>query len=109
MNSFPCTSCGQCCRNVHYLLDMPDDGSVYSELIRRFPYNTNEDGSCEMLTDDGLCSVYENRPLLCNLKLAALLVGYTNDDWMKLQATECNSMIKEAGLDEKYKVMVDKF
>jgi Fe-S-cluster containining protein len=62
-----------------------------------------------MLTDDGLCSVYENRPLLCNLKLAALLLGYTNDDWMELQATECNSMIKEAGLDEKYKVMVDKF
>ena len=59
-----------------------------------------------MLTDDGLCSVYDKRPLLCNLKLAAVLLGLHDADWMKMQADECNRMIDEAGLDEKFKVLL---
>ena len=40
-------------------------------LVSKFPYKTLEDGSCEKLTEDGLCSVYEDRPVMCNVKLMA--------------------------------------
>ena len=106
ITKFPCTSCGQCCRNVHRLLDVTHDDPVFNDLISRFPYKLKEDGSCEMLTDSGLCSVYDQRPLLCNLKRAALLLGFHDDDWMNMQADECNKMIDEAGLDEKFKVLL---
>ena len=103
---FPCTSCGQCCRNVHRLLDVTHDNPVFNDLIHRFPYKLKEDGAFGMLTDTGLCSVYDQRPLLCNLKLAALLLGLHDDDWMRWQADERNIMIEEAGLDEKFKVLL---
>lgn len=32
-----------------------------------FPYKTDASGVCEKLVD-GKCSVYEDRPLLCNVK-----------------------------------------
>ena len=106
INDFPCSSCGECCRHVQDYLDVQYDDPVYNELINRFPYNTNEDGSCEMLTKDGLCSAYENRPLLCNLKKAALLAGFRDDSWMQMQAEVCNRLIDEAGLDNSYKIVL---
>ena len=104
MDKFPCTSCGQCCRVVGRLLDQTFDNPIYNDLVRRFPYGTDLNGSCEMLTDDGLCSVYDHRPLLCNLKLAALLMGFVDDSWIKLQADDCNQLIDEAGLDVEYRI-----
>ena len=101
---FPCSSCGQCCRVVGRLLKTSFINPIYNDLIRRFPYETNVDGSCVMLTDEGLCSVYDHRPLLCNLKLAALLMGFTDNSWMEIQAEDCNCLIDEAGLDDSYKI-----
>jgi len=106
MTKFPCTSCGQCCKNVHRLLGVTYDNPIFNDLIDRFPYKTNKDGSCEMLTDEGLCSVYDKRPLLCNLRLSSLLLGLPDDGWMQMHADECNKMIDEAGLDEKFKVLL---
>ncbi|WP_296191951.1 MULTISPECIES: YkgJ family cysteine cluster protein [unclassified Psychrobacter] len=53
--SFPCTSCGQCCKNVHF-----------SELT---DYLDRGDGTCRHF-DDGsnLCLIYEDRPLICRIE-----------------------------------------
>ena len=50
-------------------------------------YTIKERG--EVLTEDG-----------------KVLLGLHDDDWMHMQADECNKMIDEAGLDEKFKVLL---
>ena len=51
---FPCTACGQCCRNVH--------------LSRLTEYLSRGDGICRYLDENSnLCSIYEERPLGCNV------------------------------------------
>lgn len=46
---FPCKSCGECCRHVWKPLDRGDG------VCRHYDEQTN------------LCTVYESRPLLCNV------------------------------------------
>ena len=49
---FRCDKCGQCCRHL-------DRSPLYRELH-------NGDGVCRYLKGN-LCSIYENRPLLCRV------------------------------------------
>lgn len=52
---FPCTACGQCCRHVH--------------LSQKTAYLDRGDGVCRHLDDDSdLCTIYENRPLICQIE-----------------------------------------
>ena len=60
-----------------------------------------------MLTEEGLCSVYESRPLLCNVKLGAQLLRIDELEWYRMNQLGCNSMIREAGLDESFLVSLD--
>lgn len=54
-NRFPCTACGQCCRNVHL-----------SELTN---YLNRGDGTCRHFDDSSLlCTIYEDRPLICRVE-----------------------------------------
>jgi Fe-S-cluster containining protein len=77
------------------------------ELVKRFPYKTTESGACEMLLDDGRCSVYERRPLLCDIKMGGVLLKVAEKDWFRLNAQACNQMIEEAGLGKEYLVSLD--
>lgn len=49
---FNCSKCGECCRNLN-------KSELYKELH-------NGDGICKFLKGN-LCSIYEKRPLLCNV------------------------------------------
>ncbi|WP_372886337.1 YkgJ family cysteine cluster protein [Psychrobacter sp.] len=52
---FPCTACGQCCKNVHL-----------SELTN---YLNRSDGTCRHFDDKtNLCLIYEDRPLICRIE-----------------------------------------
>lgn len=52
---FPCTACGQCCRNVHF--------SPLTEYLSR------GDGICQYLDEStNLCNIYEERPLVCKVE-----------------------------------------
>ena len=106
MSDFPCTSCGLCCKNVINIYSQPMS-PIMQFLVDKFPYKVLEDGSCEMLKDNQ-CSVYEDRPLICNIRLGAKILGIDEDEWYKLTADSCNTMIKEAGLDSKYLVSLEK-
>jgi hypothetical protein len=52
---FKCDCCGACCRNLHL-------SEIYKELDRG-------DGVCKYLVGN-LCSIYENRPDICNVDKA---------------------------------------
>ena len=71
---FPCTSCGLCCKYVGIQLDKGSTNPLVQLLIDRFPYETNSIGTCEMFVD-GQCSVYHDRPLLCNVKMGGIYLG----------------------------------
>ena len=102
MDTFPCTSCGLCCKQVGAVLKHGSDNPIIQELIDRFPYKPNLDGSCPKLDDQNRCSVYNNRPIICNIKLVAILLKQPIEERFKLNIEACNAMIREAGLDESY-------
>lgn len=52
--AFPCTQCGQCCRNVHL--------AVETRSLDR------GDGACRHYSDaDKRCMIYESRPDVCRV------------------------------------------
>ena len=80
---------------------------MMGELVKRFPYKTTESGACEMLLEDGRCSVYECRPLLCDVKKGGLLMKVDETEWFRMNALVCNQMIEEANLGAEYLVSLD--
>ena len=70
---FPCTACGACCRNVgksillaKLLIENGSTEPVALELAN-FPFTPDEFGACPMLVDNK-CSIYKNRPDVCNVQ-----------------------------------------
>jgi len=100
---FPCTKCGLCCRHVGLILATVDqqDNPLLKELFKSFPYGTDAFGACEKLIDNR-CSVYEDRPLACNIAALADIQGISRTEYFKQAAQACNFMIKNAGLDESF-------
>ena len=108
MKDFPCTKCSQCCKRVGEILDNKEKLDPFRQfLVSKFPYKTLEDGSCEKLTEDGLCSVYEDRPMLCNVKLMSKFFDGSPEEYYDITAKVCNLMIIEAKLDKKYLIDVE--
>tara|TARA_R100000781_G_scaffold7089_1_gene6955 strand:+ start:871 stop:1287 length:417 start_codon:yes stop_codon:yes gene_type:complete len=108
MDDFPCTKCGLCCKNIANLyLNKPNLPLVLRDLIDVFPYKTKPDGSCSKLTDDGQCSVYDSRPIICNIKLSASLLNTDLQQFYRINADYCNSLIQKAGLSTDYLVKLE--
>ena len=111
MTDFPCTSCGQCCRVIgeyfdHSHSNYKSASLAVKTLIDAFPYDINPDNSCSMLSEDGLCTVYENRPIICNTKFAPQLNHMSQSQFNQLMAQHCNILINAANLDPKYLVQI---
>ena len=105
MTDFPCTQCGQCCKQIGAILNnVSIYPTVVQDLINRFPYEVNSDGSCSMLSGDNTCSVYQNRPIMCNIKLMGQLLRQPEQQWHQQQADVCNQLITNAGLSPDYLV-----
>ena len=103
MKDFPCTKCSQCCKRVGEILDNKEKLDPFRQfLVSKFPYKTLEDGSCEKLTEDGLCSVYEDRPVMCNTKRMSKFHKGGVEEYYQVTAEICNVMIEQAGLDSEY-------
>jgi len=99
MSKFLCTSCGACCK-----FDMVERGAIKSGLPLK------ADGSCANLIGN-LCSVYDNRPDVCNsdkwvkeqLKTRRYKNKTKKDIW-KDATRACHDLIDRHGLDPDYKV-----
>ena len=79
---FPCSQCGECCRNLHR-------SNLYKDLDRG-------DGICKYLKGN-LCSIYENRPVLCRVDAAYKIFfqeKYTLDEFYKLNKQGCEMLKK---------------
>jgi hypothetical protein len=95
MSRFPCTSCGQCCKRVGD--KMP----------------TKKDGSCIYLDESERCTIYEDRPYLCNVdkiyKEEFKPQGIHRNNFYKYTAIHCNAIIKEDKVDKKYLIDLEQF
>ena len=77
---FKCDCCGCCCRNL-------DKSELYAVLDRG-------DGICKYLRGN-LCSIYENRPLLCRIDECYDLYFckiMERDDYHRLNKIECQKL-----------------
>jgi len=105
---FPCTGCGLCCQRMHEVFDNLKELRKYPVMFNavvEFPHDIRKDGSCSKFID-GKCSVYEDRPLLCNVQKLGEIMQIDLMEWYKANATACNAMIRAAGIDEAYLVDV---
>jgi Fe-S-cluster containining protein len=87
---FDCKKCGCCCRNLKDFIE------VYNVA---FPYGWKADGSCEMLDENNLCKVYENRPLTCNLKEFAKFLQIDEAEFYRLNKEGCKILKKQMQYD----------
>lgn len=79
---FYCDRCGACCRHLEL-------SPLYRELDRG-------DGICKYLSGN-LCSIYENRPLLCRVDASydAFFKGVmSRETYYKLNYVSCNELKK---------------
>ena len=89
---FPCTQCGACCKRAGATGLMP----------------SKEDGSCIYLNKDNTCSIYHQRPDVCNIdKMRRKQTKLSKKEYYRLSAKICNHFIKEDNLDDKYKIDVE--
>ena len=80
---FKCSQCGVCCRHL-------DRSELYRELDRG-------DGVCRYLKGN-LCSIYENRPLLCRIDESYdkyFSEIYTRDEYYRLNEQGCKILQSE--------------
>jgi Fe-S-cluster containining protein len=88
------------------LLNSPDDFKDPDKaMIESFPYKAREDGSCEKFID-GKCSVYEDRPVICNIRKRYELY-FSNEDWedhMKGHKRGCDLLQQIGKLDKQFEV-----
>lgn len=82
MEGFRCIKCGACCMGFNLLKESLDNQKssntrlsarfyLIDLMLENFPHKIDENGVCEKLVKnvDGTynCSVYEDRPLMCNV------------------------------------------
>lgn len=81
---FVCKKCGMCCRNLHL-------NDLYKDLHEG-------DGICKYLDEQtNLCTIYENRPLLCNVDKAYEVYfkdTYSKEEYYKLNMRSCDYLGK---------------
>lgn len=81
---FKCDCCGQCCRHISL-------SDIYSPLDRG-------DGICKFFDEDkSLCSIYENRPVECNVDAMFELYfsqKMTKEEYYELNYKACRKLKK---------------
>ncbi len=103
---FGCTKCGACCRRIKEAVEGIDFLANLFEIDRKeleFPYKWNEKGECEKLINN-MCSVYEQRPLLCNVGELQKLSGIEEKEFFEITKQSCHELMKAERIYEEYKI-----
>lgn len=82
--NFKCTGCGLCCQHV----DRAVENTKHIEWLE-FPYDWDDSGRCEKLNENNQCSVYEDRPLICNVEMFAEAFNLNKEEFYKLNEQSC--------------------
>lgn len=90
INSFSCDRCGLCCRHIKNI-----------ELLKELDDGT---GTCRFLNrETNLCSIYNSRPLICNVDDAYEIFfkeNMTREEYYMLNYSACKKF-KEQGCGER--------
>ncbi len=79
---FDCSMCGECCRHIN--------------LIPELTEFDNGSGVCIYLQGN-LCSIYENRPDICNVDVMyekKFKTKYTKEEFYKVNQDACKEIMK---------------
>ena len=82
MIMFDCSMCGECCRHIN--------------LIPELTEFDNGSGVCIYLQGN-LCSIYENRPDICNVDVMyekKFKTKYTKEEFYKVNQDACKEIMK---------------
>ncbi len=94
LTTFPCTSCGACCRSL-------SGSDVYRKLDRG-------DGTCRYYDDQTrLCSIYTNRPSECKIDHTyemSLSDRISKDDYYDLNIKACNELQEQLLIPESFRI-----
>lgn len=99
MITFPCTKCGICCQNIQGI-------DALAKLDRG-------DGCCiHYDTENRLCTIYEERPLLCNIELAYEKIfkkSMSKKDFHLLNAKACNELQEMHQTPSTYRINIGQY
>jgi Fe-S-cluster containining protein len=101
---YPCSGCGACCRRVNKGIKNIGMNNTDKNNLLYFPYKWDESGRCEMLTEDNKCSIYEDRPLVCNVDKLLSLIEIPKEQFYEINVSSCNEMMDEDELPIKYRI-----
>lgn len=113
LTPFPCTGCGQCCKQVGPAVEkakwlvLKGKSTKEQKEIAKFPYKWDENGACENLNEDNSCKVYDDRPDICSIRKT--WENHSSATWrqyMILSAAACNAMQEEAKIPESFRVVL---
>lgn len=96
LNKFPCSGCGSCCKRIGNVVELLNTLGVDEDL--KFPYSYDENGVCEKLQGNN-CTVYANRPLICNVDKLQEYLKIPKDIFYKENIEACNRMMDEDNTD----------
>lgn len=80
---FPCEKCGLCCRHI--------------DLIPQLKEYDQGNGRCIHLMDNNLCSIYDERPDICNVRKMyelAYCKQMSEEEYIKLNIVGCEAIKK---------------
>jgi len=99
----PCIGCGLCCTIVGKHFENYDNHPKYMQkALDDFPYEVRPDGTCDKLGKDMKCTVYENRPLACDMErlysFGKKELKITRKEYYsRLNVEGCMTLFKEKG------------
>jgi len=102
---FPCTFCGCCCSHVDMAIEnaRKSPHPVWNNSAETFPFSYDINGKCEKLINNK-CSVYEDRPLLCNLKKLGELLELDTKTWYYMVSKSCNQLMDQENVPDEYRI-----
>ncbi len=107
MTGFPCISCGLCCSNIGAdVRSAKESVSTHpiNIMLKEFPHSFDESGRCEMLGEDNKCSVYDDRPEICNISAIATKLKINREDFFRHNAMSCNELLEANGKEERIEI-----
>lgn len=108
MPVFPCSMCGACCNNIGQVVEMlnsPEgNGTNNKDNLFYFPYNCDDQGRCEKLSDDNKCTIYETRPIMCNIQALAVSMKIPIIEFYNLNIHACNKLMDASNIPESFRI-----
>jgi len=108
--SLCCMQAKDALKGIIDLMTDPDMPMNIDPAILHFPYKVDQEtGRCEKLSaDNTFCTVYLDRPILCNLDKATKAMGFPMELFWPSNAEACNHYLTEAGIPKDQQIDLDR-